>query len=112
MSITFKLEEIMYKKDLHIFSEVSGALISWNASKNLEILCPTWPYSENQFVNTEKQSNQELSHKEVQMTQASCNNIAENLVKQFPVVFNDNIYTMEGEKFHIYFADDAVYHSM
>ena len=34
--------------------------------------------------------------------------MAENLVKQFPVVFNDNIYTMEGENFYIYFADDAV----
>ena len=29
MSITFKLEEIIYKNVLHIFSEVSGALISW-----------------------------------------------------------------------------------
>ena len=42
------------------------------------------------------------------MRQASCDSITENLVKQFPAVFDGNIHTMEGEKFHIYLVDEAV----
>ena len=42
------------------------------------------------------------------MRQASCDSITENLVKQFSVVFDGNIHTIEGEKFHICLVDDAV----
>ena len=55
---------------------------------------------------------------DAQMSQESCfnrhvkqidsNPTAEDLVKQFPTVFDGHICTMEGEKFHISLVDDAV----
>ena len=99
--ITIKLGEAAYHDDWHIYPGVSGALISWNAAKHLEILPVSYPYPE-------KQSSLRPGHHEAQMRRASCNSISENLVKQFPAVFDGRISTMEGEKFHVYLVDDAV----
>ena len=97
VTITIKLEEAAYQDDLHIYPGVSGALISWKATKHLGILPASYPYPE-------KQSSQGPGHREAQMRQTSCDSITENLVKQFPAVFDGNIHTMEGEKFHIYIS--------
>ena len=93
--ITIKLGDVAHRDDLHIYPGVSEALTSWKAAKHLGILPASYPYPE-------KQSSQEPGHREAQMRQASCDSITENLVKQFPAVFEGNIRTMEGEKFHIY----------
>ena len=39
--------------------------------------------------------------------QAACNPAAEDLVEQFPTVFDGHIRTMKGEKFHIFLVGDA-----
>ena len=43
-----------------------------------------------------------------QVKQIDSNPTAEDLVKQFPTVFDGHIHTMEGEKFHISLVDDTV----
>ena len=95
--VTIQLGKAVYEDDLYIHPAVSGALISWKAAKGLGILHPQYPYP-----NTD-------SHKQAHPKASICASIigiskspaAEDLVGQFPTVFDDRIRIMEREKFHI-----------
>ena len=105
--VTIKLGKTTYKDDLHIYPGVSGVLISWKAAKGLGILSASYPYPQNQ-PDKDEQLNQKSYLRDVQLGQVGCSPTAEDLVKQFPTVFDGQIRTMEGEIFHISLVEDAV----
>ena len=102
--VTIQLGEAMYKDNLHIYPGVSGALISWKAAKGLGILHPHYPYPITEPC-MQKQPNVSI---QTATTNSSNDLAAEDLVMQFPTVFDGNIRVMEGETFHISLCPGAV----
>ena len=104
--VTIQLGKATYKDDLHIYPGVSGALISWKAAKGLGILHPQYPYP-GEWSGKEKPESQTQV---ASMTTPDGVNqtIPQNLMAQFPLVFDGKIRVMEGEKFHISLTEDAV----
>ena len=102
--VTIQLGEAVNKDNLHIYLGVSGALISWKAAKGLSILHPHYPHPI-----TEPCKRKQLNASIQTATAGSREDpTAEDLVRQFPTVFDGNIRVMEGEKFHISMGPDAV----
>ena len=95
--VTIQLAKAVYEDDLHIYPGVSGALISWKAAKGLGILHPQYPYP---TTDSHNQTHPKASTC-ASITGISKSPTAEDLVGQFPTVFDDRIRIMEGEKFHI-----------
>lgn len=93
--VTITLGRQTHQDNLHIYPGVSGALISWKTAKNLRILPESYPYPDN-------------SHLAMSVNQVSGSPTTEDLVKQFPTVFDGCIRTIEGEKFSISLREDAV----
>jgi len=56
----------------------------------------------------DEQLNQKSYPSDVKLGQVDCSPTAEDLVKQFPTVFDGQIHTMEGEMFHISLVEDAI----
>ena len=92
-----------YDDELHIYPNISGALLSWKACKGLRILPDHYP--------------KPISyHKEVnQLTKLTSSNSLstpspftfDNLLKEFPSVFAEQIRTITGEEFHISLTKDG-----
>ncbi len=72
---------------MHIFTEVKEPIISWDAAKDLDIISATYP--------------------EPMISMAQQEFSKEDLIKQFPEVFSDDIKVMPGEEFHIKLSEDA-----
>ena len=89
------VHERAYRDDIHVFPGVSGALISWKDAKELGILLPQYPHP--------VESTQTKRHPEVNRTDATGHQAgtAEQLIKDFPTVFNRQVTAMEGELFKI-----------
>ena len=77
--------------EFHIYPEVSGTLLSWEAAKALHILPPHYP-------NPPQPPTLCLTASETKR---------QDVRTDFPTVFDGLIKTMEGEKFHIAPTDDA-----
>ena len=75
--------------DVHIYPSVLGAVMSWLTAKHLGILQESYP-----------QPAPVLCRLKVSVT-------AEQLMEEFPTIFNGQICTMPGEKFHISLMDNA-----
>ena len=92
-----------YDDELHIYPNVSGALLSWKACKGLGILPDHYPKP----IPYYKEVNQ--------LTKLTPSNSLstpplltfDNLLKEFPSVFDEQIRTMTGEEFHISLTQDA-----
>ena len=76
--------------NVHIYASVTGALISWRTAQKLGILPSCYPSPIGQI---------NACHGPLPTT--------EQLMSEFPSVFDGQIRTMPGEKFHISLTDDA-----
>ena len=107
LPVTITLGTKTYQDDLHIYPGVAGALISWKAAKGLGILPPSYPYPHSpQGPQPGKARLQNEDPSSVE--QVSCNPVPEDLVSEYPNVFDGKIRTMEGEKFHISLVEGGV----
>ena len=89
------MHERAYRDDIHVFPGVLGALISWKDAKELGILLPQYPHP--------VESTQTKRHPKVNRTDATGHQAgtAEQLIKDFPTVFDRQVTAMEGELFKI-----------
>ena len=101
--VTITLGKQMYQDNLHIYPGVSGALISWKAAKSLGILSKSYPYPDHSQGTMTQDSYPTMNVNQVDGSPAT-----DDLVNQFPTVFDGHIHTMDGEKFSISLQEDAV----
>ena len=91
LPVTVSLGTQVHTAEFHIYPEVSGTLLSWEAAKELRILPPHYP-------DPPKPPTLRLAASEV---------TSQDVRTDFPTVFDGLIKTMGGEKFHIALTDDA-----
>ena len=94
LPVTFTLGSTMYTDTLHIYPDVTGVLLSWKAAKGLHILpeCYPTPTSVSALLLPPHRKHAPTS---------------EEIMGEFPSVFDGQIKTMEGEQFHISLTDNA-----
>ena len=83
------------KDDIHIYSQVDGILLSWRTCIGLNILPQHYPSPTVKAVQT--------NNRPTQPEQAT----SEDLIDEFPTVFEDCVKAMEGESFHIELTEEA-----
>ncbi len=93
LPVQIKVGSSSHKEELHIYPNVKGVLVTWRISMALRILPPCYP--------------QPITIQAVSRPETSQNVTSEDLVKEFPAVFSDEVRPMEGENFHIAVTDDA-----
>ena len=91
-----------YDDELHIYPNISGALLSWKACKGLGIPLDNYPYPI-----TRQRVNQLINLNPNNTTPTSLPFIFDNILKEFPSVFDRQIRTMTGEEFNIHLSQDA-----
>ena len=79
VAVTIKLGKQTYQDDLDIYPGVSGALISWKAAKNLDILPASYPHPDNSQCMGTQMSQESCSNRYVKKIDS--NPTAEDLVK-------------------------------
>ena len=89
----------------HIYKSVSGALLSWKTAKSLGILPPKYPeplpeIPASPLVSAVRKSGSQMLDHTPPVTK-------EDLMKEFPTVFDGQIRTMPGEVFKIVLTEDA-----
>ena len=102
LTAVFSLKNRSVEERVHIYESVSGALISWLVAKNLGILPDRYPEPilDNNIdptpsinkVNTHVKENIDITR--------------EDLINEFPTVFDGQIRTMPGETFKIELTED------
>ena len=102
LTAVFSLKNRSVEERVHIYESVSGALISWLVAKNLGILPDRYPEPilDNNIdptpsinkVNTHVKENIDITR--------------EDLINEFPMVFDGQIRTMPGETFKIELTED------
>ena len=94
LPVTFALGEQKHVDDLHIYHDVKGVLLSWRAAKGLHILPEDYPQPSNPTP--------------VQLCTTRVHTAtSQDIMKEFPSVFDGRIKTMEGENFHISLRSNA-----
>ena len=96
--VTICLEGRAYRDDIHVFPGVLGALISWKAAKELGIMTPRYPHP------VHPKQHPEVNRTDATGLQASTR---DQLIEEFPTVFNGQIAAMEGELFKISLMDNT-----
>jgi len=96
--IAISLGQARYGDDLHIYLGIAGALLSWKVARDLGIWPPHYP----QPIPQTNQSYSQVCTAEVN------HSTTQDLVDQYPTVFDGQIRVMEGESFHITLLDNAV----
>ena len=91
-----------YNDELHFYPNISGALLSWKACKSLGTLPDHYPVSiicqrVNQLIN--------LNHNNTTPTLSPFT--FDNILKEFPSVFDGQIRMMTGEEFNVHLTQDA-----
>ena len=86
---------------MHIYPTISGTLLSWKACKSLGILPGCYPNP----ITPHQQINQFTEHNNTSSTPEPLT--LDNIMKEFPNVFDGQIRTMTGEELHISLIDDA-----
>ena len=102
LTAVFSLKNRSVEERVHIYESVSGALISWLVAKNLGILPDRYPEPilDNNIdptpsinkVNTHVKENIDITR--------------EDLINEFPTIFDGQIRTMPGETFKIELTED------
>ena len=107
IAVTFQFGKKTYTDDLHIYPKVTGVLQSWRAAKGLSILpeCYTRP------IGTTLVSKEHPPTTRVNTLEASSlvspMPTSEDIMKEFPSVFDGQIKTMDGEEFHLSLTNDT-----
>ena len=93
MTVRITLGDVSTEEALHVFPSIPGGmLMSWKAAQNLHILPNNYPEQ----------------IRSVQDSSVSLTNVtAEDLIQEFPTVFDGKIRVMDGEKFRINLTDNA-----
>ena len=92
-----------YDDKLHIYLNTLEALLSWKAYKSLRILPDYYP----EPITYHKRVNQ-LINLNPSNTAPTLSFLAyNNILKEFPSVFDQQIGTMIGEEFHIHLTQNA-----
>ena len=94
--VMFQIDGRSSTEDVHIYPSVSGVLISWTAARKLNILPECYPKTITSVKNLQSQK-----------TPSGTQVTAEQIMAEFPTVFDGRIRTMPGEKFQISLADNA-----
>ena len=102
LPVTLRLGDKQYRDDIHINPGVSGALMSWRASKGLGILPDHYPHP---LPTTNVPSQSVIKATTVNPTTQPLR--ITNFSIEFPRVFDGLIRNMRGEEFHITLATDA-----
>jgi len=103
--VTIQLGQAQYEDELHIYPGISGTLLSWRAAKALRILPPCYPHQMPQGQSSVPQK--QLA--QVQQPESlPAQRVDQNLMGQYPMVFDGQIRVMAGETFHITLVDNAV----
>ena len=86
---------------------MTGVLLSWRAAKGLSIPPECYPHS----INTTLVSKEHSRTTRVNILEASSlvspTPTSEDIMKEFPSVFDGQIKTMDGEEFYISLTDDT-----
>ena len=98
--VTLSLGAHQYTDDVYIYPEVAGTLISWKAAKGLKILPDSYP-------NPPSPSPPQVAITDVSTPDHPTIDHPTGIMSEYPHVFDGNVKTMEGEKFHIALTDDA-----
>ena len=91
----------IYRDDIHVYTEVNGILLSWKTCKGLHILPLRYP-----------EPIESPSTKAVMMQPAPTPSHAhpitsDDIIAEFPSVFNEQVKPMDGEQFHITLTEEA-----
>ena len=102
IAITFHLQGRQHKEDMHIYSQVSGVIMSWKAARCLSILPSQYPQPTPIFAPSMAPTS---DIKTVNTTPS----IAEvgTMINKCPTVFDGQIRIMQGEEFRICLAANA-----
>lgn len=93
LPITLSLGPRTCTEDFHIYPNVTGALLSWKASRNLRILPECYPHP--------IETSHPICVAKVEGEPSSA------IMSEFPSIFDGKVKVMEGEKFHIVLTDNA-----
>ena len=96
LPITLSLGTRVYTDEFHIYPNVAGTLLSWKAAKGLTILPEHYP-----------NPSPVATTPHLAVTEATQPVLTYDIRREFPTVFDGQIRTMEGEKFHITLTKDA-----
>ena len=98
---SFQLGKMTLTDDLHIYPEVAEVLLSWSVVKGLSILPECYPRP----IGTTLVSKEHLPTTRVNTLEASPlvspTPTSEDIMKEFPNVFDGQIKTMDGEESRI-----------
>ena len=100
LPINITLGDTTYKDELHIYPEVHGILLSWKTSRGLKILPASYPSPSAHPPSTRSITTSTEQRQQLPVT-------SDEIMKEFPSVFDGHIKAMEGEEFHISLTDDA-----
>ena len=100
LPVTITLGMATQKDDLYIHPNVKGLLLSWKASKHLRILPAHYPAPIEQQPSARSLTTGPTPPRPHSVT-------SEDLMSDFPSVFDGQVKAMEGERFHIILTNDA-----
>ena len=121
-NVVFQVSGKTTREDVHIYNSISGALISWAAAKTLGILPKHYPTPGTRINSVEmspaepaKQSSTFSTDEETDQVDRAGTSTYEThaiptvdqIISEFPSVFDGQIRTMPGEKFHISLTQGA-----
>ena len=95
--VTLALGGQKYVEDLHIYPSVKGVLLFWKAAKGLNILPKSYPHP----------SNHPTTNLITTTTTANHAVTSQQIMNEFPSVFDGQIKTMEGKNFQIALTDNT-----
>ena len=108
--VTLSLGAHQYTDNVYIYPEVAGTLISWKAAKGLKILPDSYPNppspSPPQVAITDVSTPDHPTIDHPTINHPTTDHPT-GIMSEYPHVFDGNVKTMEGEKFHIVLTDDA-----
>ena len=91
--VQFQINDKVTQADVHIYQSVSGTIISWATAQSLGILPQCYPNPMPSVMTTTCESYKPPT--------------VDQVIAEFPTVFDGQIRTMPGETFHISLTDDA-----
>ena len=100
LPLNITLGDTTYKDELHIYPEVHGILLSWKTSRGLKILPASYPSPSAHPPSTRSITTSTEQRQQLPVT-------SDEIMKEFPSVFDGQIKAMEEEEFHISLTDDA-----
>ena len=109
ISLTFQLGNKKHTDEVHVYPNVFGLLISWKAAKNLGILpeCYPQPTIDTSTMSRIAEDPPSPNVNATVSTECEPASITDPLMTEFPIIFNGQVRSMEGEQFHISLTDNA-----